>query len=489
MKFLVDTNILIAVEPTSTVLEPTAAIAAEFIGLATSTGHQVVRHSAQGADQSRDRNDSRRSARAVLLAKYSVLPRIRPMPADLVATLGAPETGSNDWVDNELIGAVEAGAVDFLVTEDARLHRKARRLSLEDRVLYVGGARDLLLTLLDRPPAAPPSVRWIVATELAETDPIFASLRIDYPDFDTWLQRCRLEERDVALITTEDGGYAALCIVARKADKFGTAGSWLKIGTFKVADEYRGRRYGELLLKAIFLYREVNGFDFAYVTAFERQEALIRMFEDFGFARYIDRTQRDEAILLKPFRPTGADRDAMTPLEYHTTFGPPALSVVADQTFMVPILPRYHRLLFPDAERQLDLPGLETDRPFGNALRKAYLCHATTGAIGPGATLLFYRSHDLKAVTCLGVVEEASREVSAEAVTRLVSTRTVYSSDEIERMATKPVLVIRFRQDRVLDRPLGLADMRARGLISSHPQTVIRVRKEGVSWLREQISS
>ena len=106
MKFLIDTNILIAVEPTSTDLEPNAPVAAEFIALATSPGHQVVRHSSQEADRGRDRVARRRSARAVLLAKYAVLPRVRAMPADLIAALGAPDPGSNDWVDNELIGAV-----------------------------------------------------------------------------------------------------------------------------------------------------------------------------------------------------------------------------------------------------------------------------------------------------------------------------------------------------------------------------------------------
>ena len=179
----------------------------------------------------------------------------------------------------------------------------------------------------------------------------------------------------------------------------------------------------------------------------------------------------------------------MTPLDYHVTFGPPALSIQADQTFIVPIVPEYHRLLFPDAERQLNLPGLETDRPFGNALRKAYLCHAATGAVGPGATLLFYRSHDIKAITCIGVVEGASREASAESIIRLVSTRTVYSYDEIQHLATTSVLVIRFRQDRVLDQPLPLANLQRRQLISGHPQTVSRVRKEGIPWLRDQISS
>ncbi len=489
MKFLVDTNILIALEPTTAELEPTAPSAAEFVALAMSSGHSVVRHRAQDSDQARDRDERRRRVRAVLLAKYPQLPRVRPMSASLEAVLGSPVAGSNDWVDNQLIGALEASAVDFLVTEDAGIHRKARRVGLDDRVLFVAGVRDMLRTLLDRPPAAPPAVRWLSATEIEETDPIFDSVRAEYDDFDAWLRKCRVEARDVAVIPAEHGGYAAVSILARKVNKFGAFGSCLKICQFKVADAHRGRRYGELLLKAIFGYRESNDFDYAYLTAFEQHDGLIRLFTDFGFARYVERSPKGEAILVKSFRPEAADREAMGPLDYHVTFGPPALAVTRGQTFIVPILPKFHRLLFPDAELQLGLPGIETDRPFGNALRKAYLCHAKVKSIPQGATLLFYRSNDVKGVTCVGVVEEAIRETSADAITRLVGTRTVYSFEEIGQLAKAPVLVILFRQDRILGRPVGLADMVRRQLLSSHPQTVIRVREEGMPWMLDQISA
>jgi hypothetical protein len=289
------------------------------------------------------------------------------------------------------------------------------------------------------------------------------------------------------VIDDDDSRLAAVAILARKADRFGTAGSWLKIGTFKVADQHRGRRYGELLLKAIFGYRASNQFEFAYVTVFDKHEGLVRLFSDFGFARHVDRTSGGEAILTKRFTPTDEDKAALAPLDYHLTFGPPALSIAESQTFVVPVQPRFHRLLFPDAELQLGLPGLQTDRPFGNGLRKAYLCHAPLKSIGVGATLLFYRSHDVKGVTCVGVVEDVSHETTAEEIARLVGSRTVYSFEEIKSLANKTVLVIRFRQDRLVDPPIGLADLVSRQLLSGHPQTVTRVKKEGIPWLTARI--
>jgi GNAT superfamily N-acetyltransferase len=490
MKILVDTNVLIALEPVGSDLEPLAPIAAEFLGLAASSGHQVVRHAAQDIDRANDRNEARRSARDVLIAKYPVLPKVRSMPPELEVELGSYLVGSNDWVDNQLIGALEAKAVDFLVTEDAGIHRKGRRVGLGDRIFRVADVRDMLRTFLDEPPPALPAVRWMRATEIQERDPIFDSVRADYDDFDVWLAKCRVEEREVAIIEDASGGYAAVCIVARKNDKFATQGKFLKVCQFKVDDRYRGRRYGELLLKAIFEYRRTNGHDFAYVTAFERHDGLIRLFEDFGFLQWVDRTTRGELILIKRFRASETDRLMSTPLDFHVRFGPPALSLDPSQTYVVPIQPEFHRLLFPEAERQFSSDQLslglrldDSDRPFGNSLRKAYLCHAQVRALAPGATLLFYRSHDLKALTCVGVVERSSRETDVDEIARIVGKRTVYSYQQIEALAAKPVLTILFRQDRILEVPIPLADLLHGQLLSSHPQSITTIKQEGFAWM------
>jgi GNAT superfamily N-acetyltransferase len=491
MKILVDTNVLIALEPVGSDLEPLTLIAAEFLGLAAAGGHLVVRHSAQDVDRANDRNEARRRARDVLLAKYPLLPKVRSMPPELEAVLGSYLLGSNDWVDNQLIGALEANAVDFLVTEDAGIHRKGRRAGLGDRIFRVADVRDMLRTFLDEPPPAPPAVRWMRATEIQERDPIFDSVRADYDDFDRWLAKCRVETRDVAIIEDEAGAYAAVCIVTRKSDKFATHGRFLKVCQFKVDDRYRGRRYGELLLKAMFEYRRTNGYDFAYVTAFERQDGLIRLFEDFGFSRWVERSPRGEVVLVKGFRASETDRETTTPLDFHVRFGPPALNPDPRQTFVVPIQPEFHRLLFPDAESQLSL-GLrldELDRPFGNSLRKAYLCHAQVRALAPGATLLFYRSHDLKALTCVGVVERSSREDDVTEIARIVGKRTVYSYQQIEELAAKPVLTILFRQDRILEVPIPLADMVQAQLLSAHPQSITTIKEEGFQWMMGRIGA
>ena len=477
LKFLVDTNILIAIEPVQTALEPTARAAAEFVGMASAAGYSVVRHEAQEADRARDRDTERSRARDVLYRKYPKLGRVRALP-DVEAALGSPAENTNDWVDNQLLIAVKAEAVDFLVTEDQGVHSKAVRLGIAGQVLTATDARDMLVALLPSPPAPLPSIEWITAAQL-EPDPIFDSVRADYSGFDEWL-----------VIRGPSGSYAAVSILTSKDKKFDIRAKWLKICQFKVADDFRGHRYGELLLKAVFDYRLRHGFDAAYVTVFDKYDGLIRLLKEFGFEEHLSRTGVGEVILIKRFRPS------LDPLAFHVRFGPPAVKLDPDQTFAIPIRPEYHRVLFPEAEIGFATPQLsfgfaqpKGDHPFGNAIRKAYLCRSPSNQLAPGSTILFYRSADLRALTVVGVVERAVRLNTSDEIARMVGNRTVYTLEQIEAMTTTgPVLVILFRQDRILARPLTLAECSRSQLLSSWPMSITAVHRSGLPWLSSKIA-
>ena len=495
LKFLVDTNILIAIEPVQTELEPTARVASDFIGMALTAGHNVVRHEAQEADRARDRDVDRSRAREVLFNKYPRLGAVRALP-DVEAELGSPAAGSNDWVDNQLLVAVKAGAVDFLVTEDQGVHRKAARIGIADLVFTAADARQMLIALLPGPPAPLPSIEWMSAAQL-EDDPIFDSVRADYqPGFDEWFAKCRKEGRDTCVIRAPDGTYAAVTILHGEEEFLEIRAKWLKICQFKVADPYRGRRYGELLLKAVFDYRRRHGFDSAYVTVFDKYDSLARLLKMYGFDALDVRTRRGELIVSKSFRPAATEATAIDSLTYHVRYGPPALKLDPEQTFAIPIRPEYHRLLFPEAEWQVRGPQLsfelaepDVDHPFGNAIRKAYLCHSPSNQLVPGSTIVFYRSQDLRALTVVGVVEQAARLGNADEITRLVGNRTVYSLKQIEEMAAQgPVLVILFRQDRVLPEPIPLAECTQRQLLSRSPMSVTAVHRSGFEWLSSKIA-
>lgn len=235
--------------------------AAEVARLIQQCGNVIVVHPLVLADIARDRNAERRAHREYVLKKYPVLegpPSIGPQHQ---AVLGSAAAGSNDWVDNHLLAAVERDAVDYVITQDNAMHTGASRLGISDRVLTTADALVMLRALFPTTPAPPPAVLAIKAHALDEHDPIFASFRADYEHFDQWLRKCKRQDRPTWVIDGQ-GGLAAVCIAKPERDPgYGMAGAALKICSFKVSDSHVGARYGELLLKTLFVYAHENAFD------------------------------------------------------------------------------------------------------------------------------------------------------------------------------------------------------------------------------------
>src|SRR5690606_2200885 len=101
---------------------------------------------------------------------------------ELAKDLG-PGTRQNNVVDVQLLATLTANAVDFFVTQDEGLHRRAARAGIDERVLFVPDA----IRLIERK-FAPTTVKlpYIVqrkAYELDIREPIFDSLREGYPEF------------------------------------------------------------------------------------------------------------------------------------------------------------------------------------------------------------------------------------------------------------------------------------------------------------------
>ena len=489
ISFLLDANIVIPLEPTSPEdIEAGTAAVVELARLAAETGCPLLVHPAVDADIRADPDDQRRAVRTTLLKKYPRLPDPPPVPAAWQSVFGHPEQGSNDWVDSQLLAALDADAVDYLVTEDRRLHRKARRLGLENRVADTADALLMLRGLFDVVPEPPPAVRHVRAHALSTNDPIFDSLRRDYPDFDLWLRKAKRQRRHAWVIDGAQGRYAATCIVKREqSGEYGLRGRVLKICAFKVSEEHSGYRFGELLLKTVFQHARASNYRTAYVTIFEKHSALIDLFEEFGFESLDTRTPVGELVLVKSLYPSSEDWDTLDPLSFNRRYGPFAAKIRDVRAFVVPIRPQFHRVLFPEAEDQGAFwPGVH---PFGNSIRKAYLCNAPIRTLSPGANLLFYRSEDVHAVTVLGVVEGTMVTQSAANAARFVGKRTVYSFREIQELCTSPVLAILFRQSRVLAKPIPFRELIAHGVISASPQSIVSVPKEATEWLQTRLDA
>jgi len=488
LKLLFDTNVLIPAEPTSPFeAENATDPVAKLLQAAMAGGHQVYVHPDSARELLGDKNTQRRKIRQALLQKYIQLPAPPPITQHLRITVGAKKLSKNDKVDLALLAAVEADSVDYLVTEDRRLLRTAARAGLAARVIPIDEALKALRALFSTTPAPPPAVHDILAHELEESDSIFDSLRQDYhPEFDGWLKKCKREHRDAWVIGDDGSHYAGLCIVKNETTgEYNLRGKVLKICTFKISMDAFGRGYGELLLRTLFEYASANSYDVLYVEVLPKYHGIISLLETFGFEVTTNTTKRSEKVLVKRLSFSQAECESADPLEFNIRFGPIRIKLAGAQAFIIPIQSRYHKVLFPGAELQQELfCGVH---PSGNAIRKAYLCHAKVKEIQPGSLLLFYRSGDTKAVCSLGVAEALVRSSDSMEIARFVGTRSVYPYSVIDRMCRKRVMALLFRYAYSLSTPLFLTYLVNAGVLKSPPQSIVAVQTRGMQWLQKRL--
>jgi ribosomal protein S18 acetylase RimI-like enzyme len=486
VKFLIDTNVFIPLEPTAPAEgQALRSVAVRFAQRANECGYPLYVHPAQMQDILGDRDEARRDLRKALLNKYPTLPN-PPSSARVDAIVGAPERSRHDWVDHQLLAALCADAADTLVTEDVGIHRKAKRLGLHHRVAYVAEAVAELDALSDRAPIALPAVEATKAYNLDAGDEIFRSVRQDYPEFDVWLTKCKREHRQAWIVRGPDKAYAGVSIVNREdRSDLGLHGKTLKVCMFKISDKHAGYHYGELLLRDVLNYAQQNAFRSLFVEVFPKQERLIAFLHEFGFYDLQRPTRRGETRLAKALDFTADDVAKLSPLEFNRRFGPSAIKWSDVSAFVVPIKPKYHDVLFPEASAQVQL--FEGHRACGNALRKAYLCNSVARDLQAGSILAFYRSEDLQAITVIGVVEETLVSNQPAVIARYVGKRTVYPFSEIQRLCEKDVLAILFRQARVLYSPIALDNLLPNRIIAAAPQSITKLNLAARKWIQNQL--
>jgi len=473
-------------------MEPGLEPAATFMRLATRQGNRIFVHPATRDELGEAADRVRARQRIAELDKFEMLEEV-PINAQLHAELGPVAPNSNNHRDLRILAALYANAVNFLVTDDGRLLKRAERVGAGDRVLTITDAAAMLQMLEPVAVTPPPMVERVQSYAVEFDQGIFDSLKVDY-DFDAWTKTVQAdsENRECFVIREPDGTYAAIAIV--KVDEpdcsYPFAKPVTKVSTFKVERDFAGNRYGELLLKAVLRSHHDHQVTSAYVEVYESHQQLIDLMDAFGYFD-VGESSKKERVLLKTYRPSDENLSA---LEYHIRYGPPAVSKKA-RFFVVPIIERWHDQLFPECvadDEQLAIPGMVVPtRPWGNALRKAYLCNSVTNQIEPGDAVLFYRSGGRKAVSVIGVVEQTVRTSSSEDILNLVGGRTVYSTSDIERLAShrSGALVILFRLDRVIGLPWSLGELQAQEVLTAPPQTVMQVKEVGAQWVHQQLDA
>ena len=340
---------------------------------------------------------------------------------------------------------------------------------------------------------------WAELVRLSNTHQI--GLRIDYPKFDAWFDKCREQHRPCWALKIED---IIAGLVIRKEETHSEAGTKhpgpkiLKVCTFKVHDQYLGEKFGELLLKQIFWFAQSNGYDLIYLTAFPKQRFLIDLLKYYGFE---ETQERNGELVLEKVLPKGPlPQSTLSTLEIARLNYPRFDDRPEVQKFCVPIRSEFHSRLFPEIAKLRELPLFPDDsfgttnvsdtkhtRTPGNTIRKVYVCRATTNQLRPGDLLFFYLSKDERyvrsqSITTLGIVEQVNLAISTSDLIQLTGKRSVYSVDDLQNLQATmemPVKVIDFLLVGHLQPPVALETLINKGVLANHPpQSIMSLRPE-----------
>ncbi len=315
-----------------------------------------------------------REVMTIKLDSYNVL-QVQPTINSRVKSVSdAIDINDNDRSDTLLLNEIFIGTVDYLITEDKKIKRKADMLGIGNRVFTI----DLFLEkVIAENPGLTDYKVLAVKKELFGNvnlgDEFFDSFKQDYPGFEKWFVKkseeiayvCRSDDKITAFlylkIEGEDEPYSNIVPTFDKKRR-------LKIGTFKVT--LNGYKLGERFVKIIFDNAIRNNVNEIYVTIFKKrsdQERLINLLEEFGFVEQgIKKNDYgDEFVYVRKMNKVFNEE---TPKLTYPFFSEKS------NAYIVPIYPEYHTNLFPDSILRTKSPAdFVENEPFRNAISKVYI--------------------------------------------------------------------------------------------------------------------
>jgi len=388
----------------------------------------------------------------IKLDNYNILRTEAPITEFFKSICSAIDTTPNDINDTKLLNEVFCDRVDLLISEDKKIHYKAEKLGITQKVYTI--ETFLERTISENPDLADYkvlSVKKELFGKINISDSFFDSFREDYIGFDKWFNKksdeyayvCYSYDKLSAFLflkpENENENYSDITPIFSKKKR-------LKIGTFKVVSN--GFKLGERFLKIVFDNARLNKVDEIYVTIFDKrpeQLRLIALLTEWGFIDYGTKKSQsgEERVFVRDF---AKQYDLGNP---KLTF--PYLSGTSD-VYFVPIYPKYHTELFPDSILKTESPtDFIENEPHRNAICKSYISHSHFRDLKPGDLIVFYRTGGYYegVATTIGIVEKTITDIkNANELIEICKKRTVFKNEELiniwNRYGTLKPFVVNF---------------------------------------------
>lgn len=393
----------------------------------------------------------------------------------------------NDLIDNEMLYAVERNCVSYFITNDKELLKKAEILKLNDRVLSIDDAINKFKEEEKVIVETPVFIKKEFLYNMDLNDDFFTTLRFDYKGFDNWfIKKQRKEEMAYVTMTKENKVTSFLMLKEEDENEDYSAfekpfspAKRIKVSTFKVSDT--GKKIGECFIKIMVNEAIQKNVDEIYVTTFEKQESLIYLLKQYGFKLFTHKntTKSDDTI----------EREAIYVKNIKDKSQYPFVQLKDQGIFVFPVIPKYHKLLFEDAEEsyQISIDDTQGKNTSANAIKKAFISNAKIKKIKPGDIVLFYASHNRKAITVLGIVETTWNDFeSQEEIFNIVRKRTAYDEEELKLVTQLDSLVIMFKHYITFKNPITYDFLYNNGIVNGYIQGPISIEREDFEKIIEE---
>lgn len=349
------------------------------------------------------------------LDSYEQIKFPSPLQQEIKEVSDKFDVNQNDLNDSQLLNEVFVGRVDILISEDNKIHIKAKALNISDRVFKIDSFLEKIFSehpeLIDYKVL---NVRKEHFGQINLNDHFFDSLKEDYPGFERWFIK---KSDEIAYATINKDNNLILSFLYLKIESEYENYSditpvfkpkkRLKVGTFKVVNN--GFRLGERFMKIIFDNALANKVQEIYVTVFDHREdqrRLIELMEQWGFAFW--GMKEEERVYVRDFTPKFDIK--------HLKENYPYISK-ARNIYIVPIYEQYHTELLPDSILNTESP-LEfiEDFPHRNGISKVYVSRAMQPHPSTGDLLIFYRTggYYKSVVSTIGLVQEVIYDIETE---------------------------------------------------------------------------
>jgi predicted TPR repeat methyltransferase len=154
--------------------------------------------------------------------------------------------------------------------------------------------------------------------EINFSDPIFNSIRCDYPNFEKWKQNALIssESRSALVVQSMSGGYDGIVVLKLGEILLGKTDIGLKISIFKVAKHFEAKGIADILLSGVFEVAVTRGIDLVFTIVLPSHVDFIRYLELRGFRCAVTQPKLGELIYLVDLAHPEKNYSALNRLAY-----------------------------------------------------------------------------------------------------------------------------------------------------------------------------